>query len=117
MKLRKAVSSEFRGLSYPPGTEVTLVEPVDDARSVWLVEVRVPDGSLVGGASYDTVEVKLVDLVAEVSTASLEAEADSAELDPDEDVAAATRATTKDVELPKGAKEWPRTPIDAHPQP
>jgi len=63
MKLGQLIRSEFRaGVSYPPGTEVTLVEPVDEARSVWLVEVRAPDESLVGGASYDTFEVALVEL-------------------------------------------------------
>jgi hypothetical protein len=58
-KLRVKILSEFRGAVYPVGTGVVLVESLG---AHWLVEVRVPDESLVGGASYDTFEVAATDL-------------------------------------------------------
>jgi hypothetical protein len=116
MRLRKQINSDFRpGVAYPSGTEVTLIEPLDEWRDTWLVEVRVPDESLVGGASYDTVEVQFVDLEADVSTATLDAEARSAELDPSQDVAAAAAARTGDVDLNERAEILPRRSLDAHP--
>ena len=118
MKLRTPVSSNFcQGVVYPTGTEVTLVESLDDARSSWLVEVRVPDASLVGGASYDVVKVPFADLVADLSPALLEVEASSADGEADEDAKAAGRAEDEDVRVGEGANRLPRKPIDEHPRP
>jgi len=62
MKLRLDTPSEIRpGVIYPAGTVVTLLESVGP--SAWLVEVRIKDPTLIGGASYDTVEVRSRDLV------------------------------------------------------
>jgi len=58
----KPVKSGFSATMYPAGTEVVLVESLDKERSEWLVEVRVPDETLVGGASFDVVEIALADL-------------------------------------------------------
>lgn len=44
------------------GTPVVLLEPLDPDKSVWLVEVRVPDDTLVGGAWFDCIEARLDDL-------------------------------------------------------
>ena len=45
------------------GTQVALLEPLDPNRSVWLVEIRVVDEALVGGAWFDCIEVRLGELV------------------------------------------------------
>ncbi len=65
----KPIESGLDAVTYPAGTEVVLIEPLDQERSEWLVEVacghsecRVPDETLVGGASYDVVEIALADL-------------------------------------------------------
>ena len=47
--------------AYPAGTEVTLLEPLGSGEA-WLVQVRTSDDNLVGGASYECVEVALKDL-------------------------------------------------------
>lgn len=47
----------------PAGSDVVLVELLDEKKNVWLVEVRVPNPSLLGGASYDLAQVELSDLL------------------------------------------------------
>jgi hypothetical protein len=69
VRTTRPMKSEFDArTTYPAGTEVVLVESLDNERSEWLVEVacghsecRVPDETLVGGASYDVVQVVLAD--------------------------------------------------------
>jgi hypothetical protein len=57
---------------------VRLVEPVDDARSVWLVEIRVPDEPARRRRNLcDTVKVKLAELVADSVDASIASEGGS----------------------------------------
>ncbi len=54
--LAEPVASSTRpGHEHAAGTVVRMVEPVDT--EWWFVEVRVPDDSLVGGASFETLEV------------------------------------------------------------
>jgi hypothetical protein len=60
-RTRRPVPSDFdKGVVYPPGTMLTLIEPL--AAGVWVAEVRIADESLVGGARYDTVTVQDGDL-------------------------------------------------------
>jgi len=58
---RPQPSEERPGHEHPAGTEV-VVQEVHGVSC--LVEVRVPDESLVGGAWYDTIEVSIWDLKA-----------------------------------------------------
>ena len=63
MRLLKTYPSEERpGFVHAAGSEATVVERLSE--SVSLVEVRVPDASLVGDAWYDTIEVAAGDLEA-----------------------------------------------------
>jgi hypothetical protein len=57
------IASAFRpGFTHRVGTEVTLVEPLDGERLVWITEIRVPTDQFEGDAWYDYVELKLTDL-------------------------------------------------------
>lgn len=51
--LREEVTSD-EGTNYPAGTEVVCVEASKTSR---LIEIRIPDESLVGGARYEHAEV------------------------------------------------------------
>jgi len=55
-------SSGFENVTYPIGTEGVLVEMLGTNWLEWLVEVRIPDETLVGGASFDVFEIALTDL-------------------------------------------------------
>lgn len=62
-RTKRPVRAEFLdGREHAAGTEVTLMEPLDRERRIWLVEVRVEDPSYVGGAWYDHLELSLSDL-------------------------------------------------------
>ncbi len=63
MRTTTPLTSDCEDTVYPIGSEVMLVEPLDDEQLVWLVEVRVPDDTLVGGASYDVAQANLVELI------------------------------------------------------
>jgi hypothetical protein len=113
MKLRtlKPLKSDFRpDVSYPAGSEVAVLEPLDEQRAIWLVEVRIPDPSLAGGASYDVTKANLADLSLDLSDATefLANEDASATGKLDQDVIAAQRASMRDVSLDKGATRAPR---------
>lgn len=54
-------SAARHGYTHPIGTVAVLVEPLDDG--VWIVELRVPDKELVGGAWYDTVAMPIAAIV------------------------------------------------------
>jgi len=62
-RLKRSVLSLFRtGYEHPAGTEVKLIEPLGADRRSWIVEIRVPDGGLEGGAWYDHAELLITDL-------------------------------------------------------
>lgn len=62
-RTRRALASPFRpGYVHPAGSEVTLLEPIDPEHRVWIVELRVPDEDLVGGAWYDHAELPITDI-------------------------------------------------------
>ena len=43
----------------PVGTDVTLVEPLDRAKGIWIAEAHLPDDTLVGGYSHQTLQVNI----------------------------------------------------------
>ncbi len=62
-RTRRALPSSYRpGYEHPAGSEVLLVESLGPDRLDWIVELRVPDESLVGGAWYDHAELHVTDL-------------------------------------------------------
>jgi hypothetical protein len=110
------LKSDFHGdVVYPPGSEVTLVEPLDAARKVWLVEVRVLDEALVGGASYELAKAELSELCADVSEAALASEIESAEGEPEQDRIAARTARAREIPVEKGARRAPRESVQPPP--
>jgi hypothetical protein len=57
------LESSFRpGYTHPAGSEVILLEPLDQERRLWMVELRVPDARLEGDAWYDHAELSLNEL-------------------------------------------------------
>jgi hypothetical protein len=109
----KALHSDFYpNVVHPAGSEVVLVEPLDATNRVWLVEVRVPDESLVGGASFDLVKAELSDLRPEISRAALADEIESAEGEEHDDRVAARAARVHDLPVKQGATRAPREPVD-----
>lgn len=54
--LRAAAPSTVLGYVHPAGTEVTVLEPLGETHV--LVEVRIPDETLEGGACFDCIEVE-----------------------------------------------------------
>jgi hypothetical protein len=112
----KPLTSDFHPeVVHPAGSEVVLVEPLDAARKVWLVEIRVPDETLVGGASFDVAKAELSELRADVSEAALADEIESAQGEPDQDRLAARTANARDVPVERGATRAPRQPVHADP--
>lgn len=59
-RLKVDVKSRRKGHVHTAGTPVKLVRNLGER--VWLIEVRVPDDALVGGAWYETLEVGYGDL-------------------------------------------------------
>jgi hypothetical protein len=63
----KPVESEFlksssgQPIIYHAGTEMVLLESLDEKENEWFVEIRIPDETLVGGASYDVIQIALTD--------------------------------------------------------
>ena len=62
MRTKKPLQSEFWDTVHPVESDARLVEPLSEDRLVWLVEIRTPNPSLEGGASYDWVRADLIDL-------------------------------------------------------
>jgi hypothetical protein len=63
LRTRRPIRSEFHPSQvYPAGSEAVLVQVLDTSRGIWLIEIRVPDEALVGGACYDVVESEMSDL-------------------------------------------------------
>lgn len=61
MKLRCALRSEMhQGLTHPEGAEAVILESLD--KDHVLIEVRIPDSTYVGGATYDVLQAKREDL-------------------------------------------------------
>lgn len=117
MKLRtlRALRSDFRSdVFYPVGSEAVLVEPLDEGRDVWLVEVRIPDESLVGGASFDVVQANLDDLEVVVTEAALAEDMRRADDEAEHDRTAARAAGNRDVVIENGARRAPREMVMPH---
>lgn len=57
-------TTDFEKLEVPAGTEVVVVEPLPSAENpeVFIVEIAIPDDTLVGGRRFDTAELKASDL-------------------------------------------------------
>lgn len=57
VRLKKPATSDwYPPLTHPAGTEATIVENLSGGEA-YIVEIRIPDESLVGGARYDTATV------------------------------------------------------------
>jgi hypothetical protein len=116
LRTRKSLRSDFStSVEYPSGCEIRLVEPLDVTASVWLMEVRLPDASLVGDASYDLVTGSLDDLDVDMSGNALAEDIRSAQGDEESDRLAARVVDVHDVLLPEGAKMFPRDSAPAPP--
>lgn len=63
VQIKRAVPSSYMpGYTHAVGAWVMLVEELHAETGLWAVEFRVPDEALVGGAWYETLEMRLEDL-------------------------------------------------------
>jgi hypothetical protein len=110
LRTRRTLASDFRPVEYPAGSEASVVEVLDAASGACLLEIRVPDLDLVGGASYDIVTANLED-VSDATEQSLMREILSAVGEPGADEQAAEVAKEEDVPVVRGDRRPPRQPI------
>ena len=92
--LRVKIPSSYRpGFVHQPGTEVLVVEAVDPDQQYWIVEARVPDDALEGGAWFEALEVELDQL-----DFSCELQQDMAEAKRSFDLTASAQRLARDIE-------------------
>lgn len=96
------------GYEHVVGTPLVLVEALDPERRVWVVELRVPDPTLEGGAWYEFLELDLsqIDFAAECR--------EDMEVVRRAAVATApSRSYGVDVRTPQGENVFPRVSTEA----
>lgn len=59
-----AFKTDFENVEVPAGAEVTVVEalPSEENPEAFIVEIAIPDDTLVGGSRFDTAQLKASDL-------------------------------------------------------
>lgn len=58
-KTKRPMPGHFNGALLPAGTDVTLVDPLDQDRDIWIAEAHLSDDTLVGGYRHEILRISI----------------------------------------------------------